>query len=264
MLAALVEDGVRADMVVGASAGAINGAYFAGRPDASGVEELGRIWRGLSRRDVFPVSPIGGLLGLLSVRNHVADPSRLRDLIETNLPYENLENAAIPIHLVATDVLTGLEVVLSSGSAVDAVLASASMPGLFPPVEIDGRYLVDGGIANNTPISAACELGATRVIVLPTGFACQLEEPPPDTIGMTVHGISLLIARQLVVDIERFADKAALRVVPPLCPMLIRPIDFSSAAELIERGAESTRRWLANGGLEQTVIPGELQGHGHS
>ncbi len=263
MLAALAEHDVHADLVVGASAGAINGAFFAGRPDAGGVEGLAEIWRGLSRRDVFPVSLVRGLLGFMSIGNHIADSGRLRRLLDDNLAYKNLEDARMPIHVVATDLVTGLEVVFSSGIAVDAVLASASIPAIFPPVRLGGRYLADGGIANNTPISVARDLGATRAIVLPTGFACHIDAPPGDTIGMALHAMSLLIARQLVVDLERFADRIALHVVPPLCPLATSPMDFSQADELIERGAESTRRWLADGGLEQRVIPPQLQGHSH-
>ena len=263
MLAALVEHGVDADFVVGASAGAINGAYFAGRPDTDGVAELAEIWRGLSRRDIFPISLVRGMLGLLSVGNHVAGSGRLRRLLAENLAYENLEEARLPVHVVATDLVTGMEVVLSSGSAVDAVLPSASIPAIFPPVRMKGRYLADGGIANNTPISVACDLGATRAIVLPTGFACHIDAPPADTIGMALHAMSLLIARQLVVDLDRFAERIALHVAPPLCPLATSPMDFSRADELIERGADATRRWLDDGGLECSVIPPELRGHGH-
>ncbi|RMD81005.1 MAG: patatin-like phospholipase family protein [Candidatus Dadabacteria bacterium] len=251
------------DFLVGASVGAINAGYFAGWPDASGIEDLARIWRGLSRRRVFPLSLFGGVLGLLSARNHLLDPRRLRSLIERNLPYENLEEAAIPLHVVATDVLSGDEVVLSSGNAADALLASASIPGLFPPVKIGGRYLADGGIANNTPISVACGLGATKVIVIPTGFACRLEVPPPDPLGMALHGISLLIARQLAVDIERYSSRCSVHVAPALCPLTTTPIDFSHADELIERSVAEARCWLGQGGLERPVTAQPARLHAH-
>ena len=75
MLEALVEARVRADLVVGSSAGAVNGAFFAGRPDAEGVRALGAIWKGLRARDVFPFSPLGSLLGVFALRDHLVDPA---------------------------------------------------------------------------------------------------------------------------------------------------------------------------------------------
>ena len=173
MLQTLVEEGVSADLVVGASVGAINGAYFAGRPDAEGVRSLAEIWRGIKRSDVLPFSPWGSLLSLFSFRNYLINPSSLRRLLQRHLPYRDLAQASIPVHLVATDILTGAEVVLSVGPAIEAVLASAAIPAVFPPVKLEGRYLSDGGIANNTPISVAVAFGADRIIVLPTGFPCD-------------------------------------------------------------------------------------------
>ncbi len=264
MLEALVAHGVSADLIVGASVGAINGAYFAARPDAEGARSLRRIWRGLRRGDFFPFTPFGGLLSFFSLRNHLVDPTPLRRLIERHLPYRDLNEAAIPFHAVATDILTGREVVLSSGRAVEALLATAAIPAVFPPVELEGKYLADGGLANNTPISAAVALGADRVIVLPTGTSCDVEKPPANSMAMALHALNLLIARQLIVDIERFADALELRVVPPLCPLETTPADFSRASELIDRAAESTRDWLESGGLDKTIIPDHMRPHSHS
>ena len=264
MLEALMARGVCADLVVGASVGAINAAYFAARPDSEGVRSLRRIWRGVHRRDVFPFTPFGGLLSFFSLRNHLVDPTALRRLIERHLPTRDLTQTVIPCHIVATDILTGTEVVLSSGAAVEAVLASTAIPGVFPPVQLEGRYLADGGLANNTPISAAVALGADRVIVLPSGMSCDVAEPPASSMAMALHGLSLLIARQLIVDIERFTDAAKLRVVPPLCPLETTPADFSRASELMDRAAASTRAWLESGGLDKAAIPDHMRPQSHA
>jgi NTE family protein len=155
MLEALVEAGVQPDLIVSCSAGAVNGAFFAGRPDAGGVRALRAVWEGLRARDVFPFSPLGSLLGALSLRDHLVDSGPLARLMKRHLAYRELEAARVPVHVVATDVLTGREVVLSRGPAVPAVLASAAIPGVFPPVRIGDAHLFDGGIASNTPIAAA-------------------------------------------------------------------------------------------------------------
>ena len=165
--------------------------------------------------------------------------------------------------MVATDLMNGKEVVLSDGSTVEAVLASAAIPGVFPPVSIGGRPLIDGGIANNTPLSTAVSLGADRIVVLPTGYACALEAPPRSALGMALHAVSLLISRQLRVDIELLAGAADLHVVPPLCPITVGPHDFRAVSEWIERAARSTQQWLERGGLERHDVPAELGVHLH-
>ena len=263
MLRALVAAGVAPDLVVGASAGAINACYFAGDPTARGVASLERIWRGLRRRDVFPVSWLAGGLGALGMRRHLVDPAPLRRLLAAHLPQADLSRTALPCHVVATDLTSGEEVALSDGSAVESVLASAAIPGVFPPVERGGRFLIDGAIANNTPVTTAVALGAERVVVLPTGWSCALTEPPASALGMALHAVSLLVSRQLRVDVGRLRGRAEVHVVPPLCPIAIGPHDFRLAAAWIERAAVSTQQWLDAGGLEREDVPAELGFHLH-
>jgi NTE family protein len=263
MLQALVEHGASPDFVVGASAGAINAAYYAGRPDPEGVNRLAAIWRRLRSQDVFPWSPLHGLLGFVGLRRSLVDPAPLRELLARELPYQRLEQARLPCHIVATDLIDGSEVVLSSGSVGEALVASAAIPGVFPPVELDGKYLIDGGISSNTPLSAAVELGAKRVVVLPTGYSCALAEPPGSVLATVLHALTLLIARQLVIDVMRWRERAEIVVVPPLCPIKITAYDFSESEALIRRAAASTREWLATGGLSRSEIPHELTPHDH-
>jgi NTE family protein len=150
---------------------------------------------------------------------------------------------------VATDLGRGSEVVLSSGPAIRALLASASIPPIFPPVRVGERLLVDGGFASHTPVAAAVALGATRLIVLPTGDGCMLEKPPRGAVAMALHALSLLVGRQLLIDIERFRGAVELVVLPALCPVTTGPHDFTHTDELIDRAEVSTRDWIARGGL---------------
>ena len=263
MLQALLDWGETPAFLVGASAGAINAAYFASDPTRAGADKLERLWCALRRRDVFPLN-LGSVLGLLRRRDYLVDSGALRRLLEHHLPYRRLEDAAMPIHIVASDMLTGHEVLLSSGSVIDAVLASTAIPGVFPPVQIDARLLVDGGVANNTPISTAVKLGATRIIVLPTGFACALNQMPSGAIARAMHALSLLVSRQLVHDAERFADSAIeLRIVPSLCPLETSPYDYSVAHTLIAQAKACTRQWLDDGGLDGAGVPMQLREHHH-
>jgi NTE family protein len=258
MLRALLAHRVTPDLIVGSSVGAINGAYLAGSPSANGVARLEAIWRGLRRHEVFPVG-LRSLFGLLGRRNFTVDPRGVRRLLEDNLPYRRLEDAAVPLHVVATDVLGGAVVRLSSGPVIDAVLASCAIPAAFPPVRIGAQYLMDGAVASNTPIRTAIELGAARLVVLPTGYACALQSPPRGALALMLHAITLLTARQLASDLERYGCAADIITVPPLCPLVVSPYDFSRAAELIERAAAQTQRWLIEGGMHKRGAPSALR-----
>ncbi len=264
MLHALLAAGIEPNLVVGASVGAVNGAYLAGAPDRAGVERLGNIWRGMRRSSVFPAAAGRSLLALLGRAQSLVSPAPLRRLLAEHLPMRRLEDAAVPCHLVATDLLLGTEVVLSRGDSVTAVLASAAIPGVFPPVEWEGRRLVDGGVSSNTPVAAAVALGASRILVLPTGVPCALEHPPPSALGVALQALNLLIARQLVVDVERFRGQVELRVVPPLCPLARSAYDFRGTEALIDSVTASTAAWLDAGGLVRDAVPGSLRAHSHA
>ena len=245
MLQALQEHDVVPDLLVGTSVGAVNAAWAAERGDASGLEALADVWRGLRRSTIFPMRPITGLLGFLGRGDHLVPDTGLRSLLEQHLPFERLEQSALPVHVVATDVLSGEDVLLSSGSAVEAILASAAIPGIFPAVRIGGREYVDGGVVNNTPISHAVALGADTIWVLSTGYACALTEPPQGALGLAIHALTLTLNHRLAVDVATYRSDADLRVVPTLCPLKVLPADFSQADQLIDRARASTRVWLA-------------------
>jgi NTE family protein len=261
-LRALVEAGITPDLVVGSSAGAVNGAWLAGRPDLDGVLALADVWRGLSRAEVFPTRPLLGLLGLLGRRRNLVPDSGLRRLLMANVGFEGLEDASIPLAVVATDVLSGADVLLSTGDAVQALLASTAIPGVLPPVRIDGRELMDGGVVNNTPISHAVALGADTVWVLPAGHCFALPAAPATALGMALHALTLTLNQRLALDVERFENVVDLRVVPPLCEVGVSPADFGRADELIARAHDAARRWLAAGPLPRSGQASELRPHG--
>lgn len=263
MLRELVAWGLTPDLVIGASAGAINGAYFACHPGREGAAQLEQLWRAIRRAEIMPWSwrSVLGMLG--GNRGYLVDAFGLRTLLNRNFGDARLEGAALPLHVVATDMQSGAEVLLSSGGIVDAVLASAAIPGVFPPVQFEGRTLIDGGVANNTPVSTAIRLGATRVIVLPAGFTCSERRPPRGALEHAFNALSLLVARQLVHDLQHWSSHAHISVVPPLCPLDISPYDYSRCGELIDRAAGTTALWLSRNGLDSQNVPGALHPHTH-
>jgi len=262
MLAELVANGVRPNLIVGVSAGALNGAFLAHDPTGDTIERMVALWTGVRTRDVLGFS-FGTLLGLLGLRSHLADSDGVRRLLERELPYRMIESARVSFHVIATEQLSGDEVVLSAGDVVQAVLASTAIPGVYAPVPVGGRLLVDGVVASGTTIATAVRLGATRLIIVPCGFTCVQRAIPRHPIGRAMHAFALLGARQLKSDFAIYADRAELRMVPPLCPMAQSPYDYSQGAALIAAARQSTRRWLDAGGLDRGGFPDELVVHAH-
>lgn len=99
-------------------------------------------------------------------------------MLDHALPIHRIEKATIPLYIVTTDLLSGAETVLSSGELKQALLASAAIPLVFPYIQIANQFLVDGGVASNTPISTAVASGATNAVVIPTGVSCALTHRP--------------------------------------------------------------------------------------
>ena len=262
MLHSLASRGITADMVVGSSVGALNGAYYAGNPTIEGVQRLETIWRGLRRNDVFPLT-WKTMVGFLYRRDFLIASDALRQLVDQNLTYRNLEDAKIPLHIVATDILSGDTVVLSEGSVAQAIIASAAIPAAFAPVHFNDLYLADGAISSNTPVTVAVARGARRLIVLPTGYACALDKPPVGVVANALHALTLLIARQLMHELQGLDHSIDYFVVPPLCPLIGSPYDFSRTSELIERAARSTDAWLTEGGLDHPGVHAQLRTHKH-
>jgi NTE family protein len=262
MMHSLAAHGISADMVVGSSVGALNGAYYAGDPTLKGVLQLETIWRGLQRHDVFPVT-WRTLLGFLWRRDFLIAHDGIEKLVDDHLPYRNLQDAQLPVHIVATDIISGDSAVLSEGPAAQAIIASTAIPGAFAPVRYKDFYLADGAISSNTPIKVAVAKGARRLIILPTGYACSAHAPPTGAVATALHALTLLIARQLVSELEDLAPEVEYYVVPPLCPLVGSPYDFSRTSDHIERAIASTDAWLAQGGLQRSGIPEEMRPHTH-
>ena len=262
MMHSLAAHGISADMVVGSSVGALNGAYYAGDPTLDGVLQLETIWRGLTRHDVFPVT-WHTMLGFIWRRDFLIAHDGIQKLIDDHLPYRNLEDATLPLHIVTTDIVSGDSVVLSEGPAGQAIVASTAIPGAFAPVRYKDFYLADGAISSNTPVRVAVAKGARRLIILPTGYACATHKPPSGAVASALHALTLLIARQLVGELEGLGPGIDYFVVPPLCPLVGSPYDFSRTADHIARAIDSTDAWLAQDGLKQGGIPDEMRPHSH-
>jgi|1186.fasta_scaffold43996_2 NTE family protein len=264
MLKALAERNVTPDLLIGTSAGALNAVFVAahGTSPAS-LDLLAATWAALRRDDVFPFRAQQMVLALAGARDALCADSGLERLVRRHVHFARLEDAPISVHLVTTDLLSGEEVLLSDGDPVSAVLASSAIPAVLPPVQRDGRTLVDGGLADNAAISQAVSLGADRIFVLPTGYACALPAPPRRPLAVAVQALSLLVQRRLISDVALYASQVDLVVLPPLCPLRISAIDFRQAAQLCRRAHASSARWLDSGAAYRPRPERILGLHGH-
>jgi NTE family protein len=256
MLDELVRRGIQADRVYGASVGAINGAGYAGDPTSEGIERMATIWRAVRGTEIFPRGTFDGPWAYLQKRASVHANTGLRAIIEAGVRYESLEDAQVPIEVVATSLIDGQERWLTRGPAVEAVLASAAIPSIFPPVAVDGDVLVDGGVVNNVPISRALDAGCQRIYVLLCG-PLHYHPPPPRRPAEAV-----LTALFVAVHARFVRELAAL---PPGVEVVVfsgggepsgQYRDFSATAALIEEGrAEVSAVLDRDGGTSRAVVP---------
>lgn len=269
MLQALAARGIEPDLLVGTSAGAMNAAWLAVHGTATdSLAGLEGVWTRLRRGDVFPLEIRTALRGLLGQAPAVTSSERLRALVAGHAGGARLEDALVPTHLVTADLITGQNVTLSSGPLVDAVLASAAIPGVFPPVvladdQLGDRYLVDGGVAHRTGLAEAVDLGATLIYVLPAGSACALPAPPSSALGTALHALTLLIEQRQARDVAALAGVASLKVLPPLCPLRVSAADFSHGAELVHRARQASLRWIDSGDIDLPAPERFLSTHRH-
>lgn len=249
MLAALVEAGVRADLVVGCSIGAINGAAFAAQPDAVGVDRLRGVWTDVVAGGAFTVVPRSWRA--LRGRRSLGDPASLRELVERAVPARRFEELAIPFECVAASIEDAGERWFSTGPLVDPLMASASVPGLFPPVAIGGRHHYDGGLVNSIPVDHAVAAGATRLFVLQVGRVESPLRPPEKLYESGLVAFEIARRHRYSTTVRDLPEGIDVHVLPTGSPVAFddrRQLRFTDASEAADRmaAAESaSREYLA-------------------
>jgi NTE family protein len=175
MLRALSEAGIRPDLVIGTSIGAVNGAFVAADPD-SAAQRLGELWRGESLGAVFSETLLGRAVRLARSGTHLHAIEPLARLLAEKLPASDFTDLVVPFQCVAASIEDATARWFSSGPVVPAIMASCAVPGLLPPMEIDGVHYFDGGLVDSIPVGRAIALGASTVYVLQVG---RIESPLP-------------------------------------------------------------------------------------
>jgi NTE family protein len=244
-LLALLEAGIVPDVVIGASVGSLNAAMVAMDPTVEGMQRLADIWRSLKTEDIFPGSRVTRAWNIVARGDHLHSNEGIRRLVE-RLPARTFEQARIPLYVCSTNLASGEETWFSSGPLVRAILASTALPGVYPPVQIDGNLYVDGGVVNNVPISKAVELGARRIYVLTCGAPSTGERPIRRPLDVLIHSFAHSRGVRTRLDLEQYASEAEIIMMPTFEVHTIRYNDPSHSAELTARAYEESVPFLAH------------------
>jgi NTE family protein len=214
MLHALLTHGVRPDLVVGTSVGALHGAMVAREPSVASVEKLETAWGELARLGVLGRSWFTDATILMRTRTHIRSNEPLRGLAAQLLGVETFEELAVPFQCVAACIERSAEHWFASGPLVDAILASSAVPGILPPVQIDGEHFIDGGIVNSIPLDRAVALGADEIYVLHVG---RLDRPlavPRRLRDVAMVAFEVARRNRFVRDLENVPDGVRVHVLP--------------------------------------------------
>jgi NTE family protein len=255
MLRALREAAIVPDLVVGTSVGALNGVMVAADP-ATAVERLTELWHGIEAQDPFAATLMERVTTLARSRTHLHTNDGLLRLLERNLTVRRFEDLEVPFHCVAASIERAGARWFSSGELLPAVLASAAVPGLLPPVVIDGEHHLDGGLVHSIPIGRAVELGATTIHVLHVG---RIEQPlSVPTNPWELGAVTFEIARRhrFVEELEHLPDAVDVHVLPTGAaertrfsdPRQLRYRDLSDVGERIQAAYLATSAYLVQAG----------------
>jgi len=245
-LHALFERGIRPDLAVGTSVGALNATWLAMDPTTAGVAHLESSWRNMKEGDLFPGGRFKASWARMLVKgNRVFENSGLKRTIENTLGPARFEDAQIPLAVTATELETGNEMLFTSGPVLGPLLASTAMPGIFPPVEVDGRTYIDGGVANNVPIAPAAGLGATTIYVMNSTSHTRQRRPLNRPMDYLLHAFTLARAQRLVLEQMYLKDKVRLVMLPTVTLDFFVPFaSMEHTGQLIEISYEQTANFL--------------------
>ena len=218
MARALLEAGVRPDLVCGTSVGAINGAAIAAEPTPAGAQRLLEMWDALAEDGVLDGSPMRRVAELVRHRTSLHGNGDLRQLLRDRLPAQTFEDLAVPFECVAASIERAREHWFTTGDLIEPILASCALPGVFPPVRIGDQHFFDGGLVNSIPLDRAVAHGADTVWVLHVG---RLEEElAPPRFPWEVAFVAFEVSRRhrFHSDLERVGSEITVHVLPSGLP----------------------------------------------
>jgi NTE family protein len=232
VIRALEQEKVPIDLVVGTSVGSLIGAIYAADVSSFDLE-----WTAfqLEKDDLFDFGVMNAVVGM-----GFAKGDKLEAWVKNHIKTANIENMKLPFAAVATDLNWGYKVVLDRGSVARAIRASAAIPGIFQPVQHQGKLLVDGGVVDNIPISVARAKGADIVIAVDIS-ANVGNTNITNLAGVTLQATNIMFA----LNVER-SKKDADVLIAPAGIGDIGMLDFTQKKRCMQAGIEATTRAIPN------------------
>lgn len=245
MLRALAEQGVRPDLVLGCSVGAINGAGLAEDPTPAGIGRLERLWGSLDGKRLMPSGLLPPAVGLARRGESIHGNGGLRRELEERLQARRFEDLSVPFQCVATDVLAVRETWFHAGPLIDPVLASAALPAVYPAVEIDGVRYLDGAIVDDVPVGRAVELGARTVYVLQVSAFARPRPEPRRPLDVAVQSYWIARHHRFKRELEAVPPDVDVHLLPTGATPSMRYNDFTRSGELMAQAYRASSDYLA-------------------
>jgi NTE family protein len=244
MLQALGEHGVAPDLVAGTSIGSLNGAVVALDPNGA-AERLSDVWPTIRREQILPGGPLDQVRILQQTKTHLFSTDGLATVISDFIGEEaTFGDLELPFAAVTMDVATALPHPVREGRLLPALLASAAIPGVWPPVELQGRLLYDGGVVANVPLRQAQDMGANSLVVLDCAFAGSLPDTPDTLVEVLLYTALVTMRSQAVLEAPLVAATLPVVYLPGPEPRPMSTLDFDHSAELIDASYETAQSFL--------------------
>jgi NTE family protein len=249
MLRALHEAGIKPDLITGCSVGGINGAAFAADPTGSGIDRLIRLWSNLAagKPDLMPRSRLPIIAQMALKRASIHDPALLEELLHAELPARTFSELRVPFACVATDAHLASAHWFDTGPLIPALMASAALPAIYPPVDIEGRLLYDGGVVNELPLEWAVANGARKLYILQVGHLDPRPLEPEKPFDTLMHAYWTARVQRVEEDLAEISDGCEIVRLPAGGSPRVRFDDYSKGRELMTASYEASRTFLTTG-----------------
>ena len=249
MLRALVDAGVRPDLIVACSVGAINGAAYAAELGRPGVYRLDRIWGRIAEGDpdLMPSGFIPMVAQMARKGEALHDQDPLAELLNDELQAKTFAGLKLPFCCVATDLDEATEFWFDRGRLVPALLASAALPAVYPAVIHGDRRFIDGGVLNEIHTEKALSLGATELYILHVGHLEDRADDVQRPFDSAMRAYWTARRFRLEDDLRRVPDHCVVHRLPAGSNPRLRFDDFSQSAELAELAYQASAEYLRTG-----------------
>ncbi len=253
-LQALFARGIQPDLIVGTSAGALNGAYIALYPSLEGANRLAGIWCGVRKQDVFPGNILTMAWRFVTGKDSLFDNKSLRRFVEQNLPPDRTTfgDVSVPLYITGANINTHTLFLFGedpTAKLVDAVMVSSAIPPELPPIEFNGYQYLDGGLVTVVPIEIAMEKGATEIYAINVSYAGDPQPPVHGVWNIAQRSITTLIYQQLVDDLEEAAEAGDALDLHHISIQAFADLpltDFDHMAEMVDEGRRVAEEYLAH------------------